>query len=50
MKQIFIFGASIVYGVGGKQGGWADLLKKEFHSQIYFQQGLESSKKLSVTP
>ncbi len=31
MKKIFISGASITYGVGGPDGGWGDMLKREIH-------------------
>ena len=39
MKQIFIFGASTVYGVGGEEGGWADMLKRELHKRMYYKGG-----------
>ena len=35
MKQIFISGASITYGVGGPNGGWADMIKQKIHSLQY---------------
>lgn len=37
--QFFLFGASIVYGVGGKNGGWADMLKRKLHLQMYSTEG-----------
>lgn len=40
MNQIFILGASTVYGVGGKNGGWADMLKRSFHQKMYAPNGL----------
>lgn len=39
MIQIFIFGSSSSYGVGGSEGGWADLLKKEIHERAYSDAG-----------
>ena len=39
MAQIFIFGASSAYGVGGEEGGIGDLLKKKIHSQMYHPNG-----------
>jgi lysophospholipase L1-like esterase len=39
MKYILIFGASIVHGVGGEQGGWADKIKRSFHKQMYGPDG-----------
>jgi lysophospholipase L1-like esterase len=35
MAQILIMGASIVYGVGGAHGGWADLVKLHLHEEMY---------------
>src|SRR5882724_10800098 len=35
MKNIFIFGASGVHGVGSGRGGWADKLKVAFHADMY---------------
>lgn len=35
MKQIFISGASIAYGVCGPNGGWADMLKLRLHNIQY---------------
>lgn len=40
MAQIFIFGASSAYGVGGEEGGIGDLLKKKIHSQMYRAGGM----------
>lgn len=40
MKQLFLFGSSSAYGVGGSDGGWADLLKREFHRQMYDKSGV----------
>lgn len=35
MTQLFIFGASITYGVGAKESGWADLIKRKLHEIMY---------------
>ena len=35
MKNILIFGASIVHGVGAAKGGWADHIKQGFHAEMY---------------
>lgn len=35
MAQIICMGASTVYGVGGPNGGWADMLKLTLHRQMY---------------
>jgi lysophospholipase L1-like esterase len=35
MTQIICMGASTVYGVGGPNGGWADMLKLSLHRQMY---------------
>lgn len=35
MKNILIFGASIVHGVGSQNGGWAEKLKRSFHADMY---------------
>lgn len=40
MIQIFIIGASSVYGVGGESGGWADLIKKSLHHRMYGKNGI----------
>lgn len=37
--QIVCIGASTVYGVGGATGGWADLLKRDFHKAMYQKGG-----------
>ncbi len=34
MAQIFCFGDSITYGVGGVMGSWADILKKSLHQKL----------------
>lgn len=39
MKNILIFGASIVHGVGGENGGWADKIKFSFHREMYGASG-----------
>lgn len=35
MKNILIFGSSIVHGVGGENSGWADKLKASLHKEMY---------------
>jgi lysophospholipase L1-like esterase len=35
MKNVFLFGASIVHGLGGPQGGWADKIKLSLHRDLY---------------
>lgn len=40
MAQIFIFGSSNAYGVGGTSGGWADIIKTGLHDRMYTQNGL----------
>ena len=40
MKQIFILGASSVYGVGAEHNGWGDLVKSYIHSKLYAPDGL----------
>lgn len=40
MTQVFIVGASGVYGVGGPNGGWADMIKTALHQKMYDQGGL----------
>ena len=40
MIQIFIVGSSTVYGAGGKNGGWADLLKQAAHNKMYGKGGV----------
>lgn len=39
ITQIFFVGSSSVYGVGGPQGGWADIVKQKLHKQMYGQNG-----------
>lgn len=39
MKQVFILGASTVYGVGAQQAGWGDLVKQYFHSYMFSEGG-----------
>ena len=40
MSQIFVFGASIAYGVGAEKSGWADLLKQSLHAKMYGDDGV----------
>lgn len=40
MKQVFILGASSVYGVGAEQNGWGDLVKEYLHSKMYGADGI----------
>lgn len=40
MIQIFVFGASFGYGVGGEEGGWADYLKRGLHSRMFGKDGV----------
>ena len=40
MAKVLIFGASFSYGVGGEEGGWADLLKKKVHQLMYGPNGI----------
>jgi len=40
MIQFFIFGSSFVYGVGGENGGFADILKQQLHGRLYGPDGL----------
>jgi len=39
MKNMLIFGASIVHGVGGAHGGWADKIKQSFHADMFGPNG-----------
>lgn len=39
MKNILIFGASGLHGVGGARGGWADRLKTGLHNEMYGNDG-----------
>ncbi len=40
MTQIFIFGSSSAYGVGGENGGWADILKNKLHGLMFSKGGV----------
>lgn len=40
MIQIFILGSSSAYGVGGEDGGWADLIKRDLHKKMYSSGGI----------
>jgi len=40
MTQVFILGSSSTYGVGGENGGWADLLKQSLHSDMFSSGGV----------
>ena len=40
MKQVFIVGASIAYGVGGAGGGWGELIKHYAHGLMYEDGGV----------
>lgn len=40
MKQIFVLGASSVYGVGAESDGWGDLVKSYIHSIMYGAEGV----------
>lgn len=40
MKQFFLLGASSVYGVGGDNGGWGELLKQYLHQKMYGTDGI----------
>jgi lysophospholipase L1-like esterase len=40
MTQIFVFGSSNAYGVGGPGGGWADKLKTWLHEQMFATNGI----------
>jgi len=40
MIQIFFIGSSSIYGVGGENGGYADLVKQSFHSKMYGKNGV----------
>lgn len=39
MAQVFIFGSSNAYGVGGENGGWPDLMKQQLHQKMYIKGG-----------
>ncbi len=47
MKQIFISGASMTYGVGGSSGGWADMLKRSVH-KLQYGNSLDNKEKYEV--
>lgn len=40
ITQIFILGSSSTYGVGGPNGGWADLIKQYLHQKMYEDDGV----------
>jgi len=40
MTQIFVLGASFAYGVGGKNGGFADMIKLDMHKRMYNRNGI----------
>lgn len=40
MKQVFILGASAVYGVGAEHAGWGDLVKQYYHSMMFSEGGM----------
>src|SRR4051812_47605193 len=40
ITQVFILGSSMVYGVGGSHGGWADLVKQHLHQKMYGEDGV----------
>ena len=40
MTQIFVFGSSLAYGVGGTNGGWADILKQKLNHLMFSDQGV----------
>jgi lysophospholipase L1-like esterase len=46
MSQIFLFGASSVYGIGGEDGGWGDLTKRALHAQMFGDGGAGESHEL----
>jgi lysophospholipase L1-like esterase len=35
MKKVFLFGASVVYGVGAVEACWADRIKQAVHRELY---------------
>jgi lysophospholipase L1-like esterase len=39
MAQILCFGASGLYGVGGREGGWPDYLKRDIHAEQFADSG-----------
>ncbi len=40
ITQVFIFGSSSAYGVGGSNGGWGDLVKQHLHAKMYGNGGI----------
>jgi lysophospholipase L1-like esterase len=48
MAQIICMGASTVYGVGGPNGGWADMLKLALHKQIYKETGSDEAHEVFI--
>lgn len=40
MPQLFLLGSSNVYGVGGENGGWADMVKLALHKKMYGKNGV----------
>jgi len=40
MIQIFFIGSSTIYGVGGENGGWADIVKQKLHNMMYGENGV----------
>lgn len=46
MTQIFIFGSSNAYGVGGENGGWPDLIKQQLHQVMYNKGGTSEQHEL----
>lgn len=40
ITQIFLIGASSVYGVGSEAGGFADMIKQTFHQKMYSENGV----------
>lgn len=39
MTQFFMIGSSSIYGVGGENGGWADIIKQKLHTKMYGEGG-----------
>lgn len=48
MAQIICMGASTVYGVGGPNGGWADMLKLALHKQMYKESGADEAHEVFI--
>lgn len=40
MKQLFFFGSSSIYGVGGENGSYADIVKQYYHRKMYSSGGI----------